>query len=338
MACGRCEFSRGLAIRALMAVMTLFALFQGTAHAQSYPTKPTRVIVGGPAGGLIDLTARVYAENFGAQLKQSFFVENRPGANELVGLGAVAQAEPGGYTLFMGSNGLTALPVLLKSAANRDVLKEITPVGNVLTFNTVFLARPDVPYSTIDELITYMKRNPGKAVYAGGGGFTALQSAWFRAITKVNALYVAYGAGPQAYQAIAGGQADFMLQILGPAISASAAGKAKLLAITGNKRNEALPAVPSLKESQDPEVRKLADTTFGTTWIGLFAPVGTSSAVIAVLAKAKAESIRDPQLVARLKSFYGELPSDTPESFTQAFIAEAATYKTVAAQVGIQPE
>lgn len=313
--------------------------FMHSAHAQeSYPTKPVRIVIGNPPGGSIDLMTRVLADRLAALLKTPFLVENRPGANELVGLNAVTQAEPNGYTLFVGSNGLTALPVLLKAASGRDILKELAPIGNVLVTRVVFLARLETPYNNMDELLAHMKQNPGKVNYAGGAGFTALQSAWFRATTKADFLYVAYGSASHAYQAVAAGQADMMLQILGPAVAASNSGKAKLLAITGNKRNELLPTLPNLNESQNPELKKLSGTPFGSSWIGLFAPAGTPGSVISTLAKAKADAVRDPELISRLRSFQGELVTDTPEGFAKTIMAEAATYKEVAAQLGLKPE
>jgi tripartite-type tricarboxylate transporter receptor subunit TctC len=250
------------------------ALLSGQATAQSFPEKPVTFIVGYAPGGATDKVARLVAKALTEQLKQSFVVENRVGANSNIGAEIVARAKPDGHTLYVGS-AANAINKSLYSKINYDVLKDFAPVAMLTTISNILVVNPKLPVTNVKEFIAYAKANPGKASCAssGAGSSIHLSCELFKIEAGVDLLHVPYkGSGPAVID-LMGGQVDSMFDNLPSAIGQVRAGKLRALAVTSSQPVPFAPNVPTVSASGVPGFDV-------TAWFALYAPTGTPQAVI----------------------------------------------------------
>src|SRR5215831_164497 len=293
--------------RALIAKLLLAALALASAQAlaQAYPQKPVRVIVPAPAGGPTDVPGRLIADGLSNLVGQRFVVENRVGAGGLVAGEYVSRAAPDGYTLLYANTSVLAVnPALQGANMPYDPAKAFAPVGFVSNSPQLLVANPKVPYRTVQELVAWARKNPGKLNFAtaGVGTLPHLTFELFRMETGIDALNVPYsGGGP----AVIAGQADVLFDLFSPRVKS---GEVRAIAITGPERNADLPDVPTIAESGYPAVA----STSGT---GIVAPAGISKDIVAMLNAKLNELIARPETQAKMKSF-GLVPkAGTPEEF-----------------------
>ncbi len=311
----------------------------GAASGAPFASKPIRVIHGAPAGSSIDNMIRVIAEKMRTQVNQVIVIESRAGAAEVLALNAVAQAEPDGNTLFWGTSGLPPVPILFKASANLDVLKEVQPVALTVTGRTVFIVNAKTPYNSVEDLVNFMRKNPGKINFAIGGGPALLHTIWFQSATKTDFAMPRYSGGATANQAVMSGESDVTTTVMGPAIPARDAGMVKIIAITTNNRTSKLHTVPALGESSMPEIRALGNSSFGTYWLGFFAPIKTPRGVVNTINDAVARTVRDTGVaIAFSKQFDADLQSGKPEELRALFERESAEYRRLAKAANIQPQ
>ncbi len=254
--------------------LTLATLFSGQVSAQSYPDRPVTMIVGYAPGGATDKVARLVAKALTEQLKQSFVVENRVGANSNIGAEIVARAKPDGHTLYVGS-AANAINKTLYTKIGYDVLKDFAPVAMLTTIANILVINPKLPVTNVKEFIAYAKANPGKATCAssGAGSSIHLSCELFKMEAGVDLLHVPYkGSGPAVIDLI-GGQVDSMFDNLPSAIGQVKAGKLRALAVTSSSPVPFAPEVPTISTSGVPGFDV-------TAWFALYAPVGTPQTVI----------------------------------------------------------
>jgi tripartite-type tricarboxylate transporter receptor subunit TctC len=258
-------------LRALPALA--LALLSTSAAAQAYPTKPIRLIVPFPPGGTVDISARAISPGVGEALGQNVIVENRGGAQGMVGSAIVAKAPPDGYTLLMGSNStLTAAPALSPGIVQYNPVRDFAPVSLVAETPFVLVVHPSVPARTVKELIALAKAKPA-AMTMASGGVSHLAGEHFQTLTGTKFTNVPYqGAGPASI-ALMGGQVDLMFDQLSGAIGSIKAGKTRALAVSFQKRAAAVPEVPTMREAGVPAFAV-------TSIVGVLAPAGTSTDVI----------------------------------------------------------
>lgn len=244
------------------------------AHAQDYPARTVRIVVPYAPGGSTDILARLVAQRLTARVGQTVLVENRPGANGVIGTEAVVRSPTDGYTLLMMTNGQT-INVSLAAKLPFDTERDLAPVINIATMPNVILVHPSQPMKSIGELIEYAKAKPGSLSYshAGVGSPQHLTGELFKLVTKTNIVGVSYkGGGPAVTDAVAG---QVQIVVAGvPAISQHAAsGRLRALAVTSLNRSALLEGVPTVAESGYADF----DANF---WIAIVAPRGVSSDVI----------------------------------------------------------
>jgi tripartite-type tricarboxylate transporter receptor subunit TctC len=249
------------------------------AQAQDYPARPIRLIITTPAGGLVDVLGRLFAEEMAAPLGQPLVIDNRPGGMTQVGADALNRAAPDGYTLMVGTSESTMLPVLKKSY-RYDPIRDFTPIALVASSWTVFAVNPGVPAKSLPELVAYAKANPGKLRYGSGGVGGALHIAveMFKLSAGVDIVHVPYRGGAQAATDAISGQIDMVSMGLASARVAEG-GKLRILAQTGPSRHPLFPDVPTTAEVGLPDVRM-------ETWFGLTAPPATPEPIVARLNRA----------------------------------------------------
>ena len=219
------------------------------ARAQAYPTRPVRIVVGFPAGGGADITARLMGQWLSERLGQPFIIENRPGAATNIATEAVVRAAADGYTLLLvhSSNAMNAT---LYEKLNFNFIRDIAPVASIIVVPNVMLVHPSVPAKTVAEFIAYAKANPGKINFASGGigGPSHLAGELFKAMAGVNLVHVPYRGGGPAVNDLLGGQVQVYFASTPASIEYSRAGKLCALAVTTAARSEALPDIPTVGE------------------------------------------------------------------------------------------
>lgn len=293
----------GLLSAALLAFPTL-------ASAQAWPSKPIRIVVPYPAGGAADVTARIISAKLTESLGQSVYVENKVGANGIIGLDYVAKAAPDGYTLLstnLSSHGTG--PAVYKKLPY-DAVKDFTPVTLMTTVPMIMVVNPALPVKTIRDLLAYSRANPGKVTIAsaGNGSSNHLASELFNSMAGVKLLHVPYKGDTPAMIDVMSGTVDVMLPSVVAAMPHLKSGKLRAVALGGSKRTQSLPELPTIAESGVPGY-------VGATWGGILAPAGTPPEVVSRLNREINNVLKQPDVAARLAGLGAETVGSTPEEF-----------------------
>jgi tripartite-type tricarboxylate transporter receptor subunit TctC len=301
------------------------------AHA-AFPDHPIKVINGFAAGGGSDILLRTIAPAIGDILGQPLVVEYRTGAGGNLAMEAVARAPADGYTLLMGSPGL-ATNSFLYASLPFDPLKDFAPISLVGTVQNVLVVNPSLPVHDVKWLIALAKQKPGALNYASPGVGTSLHLAGelFKLDTGTDIVHVAYKGGGQAQTDVIGGQVQMMFNVLPSALPLVQGGKLRALAVTGPRRAESLPDVPTMIESGVPGYTAL-------TWNGLLAPAGTPPEVIAKLNDAIVKAMRSPEMKERLAKIGQDVAWSTPAEFAAFLRDETAKWSKVIRASGIKPQ
>lgn len=280
-----------------------------SAGAQTYPSRPVRIVVPFAAGGPADVYARFMSQRLQDALGQNFVVDNRPGAGSVIGTDTVAKAAPDGYTLLLMSNAHTVNETLIQNKPFQ-LMRDFVAVAPVNYSDLVLVANPAVPVSTLSALITQAKAQPGKLNYASSGPGTPYHMAGelFKSMAGIYLVHIPYRGSTGARTDVIGGQVDVMFDAVTTMAEQVKAGKVKALATTGKQRSDVLPDVPTMSEAGV----KGYDATI---WLGLMAPKGTPKAVVDRLNSAVSKIVEAPE-IKQLWSKQGAVPMVmTPEVF-----------------------
>ena len=307
--------------------------FASLVEAQSYPTKPVRMVVPLVPGGNQDIVARAVAEEMSKNLGQQVLVENRPGQSAIIGTQFVKNAAPDGYTLLSVAVTFARVPGVVK-AAGYDPRSDFTGVSLVCRIPQVLVVNPANPARTVQDLVAQAKAKPGEISFAGSGnGSTGHVAAeLFMRHTGVKLLQVSYKGNAQAIVDVMGGQVTMMFDQVSTSAGYVKGGRLRALAVTSRERSQVLPEVPTLQE--------LGFAGFDdVTWNGIVAPAGTPNAVLAVLHSALAKGLASPELRRR----YGErgielMSSASPDEFSAYVRSEADAFVKLVKEAGIQVE
>jgi tripartite-type tricarboxylate transporter receptor subunit TctC len=316
-----------------IACSLLSALCVTTAFAQDYPSaKPVRIMVGASAGGGTDILARLLADKFGQSMKQSFVVENRPGAANTLAADATAKAPRDGYTLLVATNtGQAIAPHLLKLAY--DPMKDLQPIGMVVVVPHLLLVGPNETAKDIRALVAAMKSKPAGYSYASSGiGSTqhiAGEALNMSAGTK--ALHIPYKGSSAAHTDLISGQVQIMLDTTSSSMALVKAGKLRPLAITTANRSPELPDVPTMREIGFPAVEI-------STWYGLYTTAGTPKVVVDKLSAELKKTLQLPDVQQRLKALGGSSIDMTSQQFTEFNINEFNRFGKIVKEANIKAE
>jgi tripartite-type tricarboxylate transporter receptor subunit TctC len=279
--------------------------------AQSYPNKPVRIMVGANAGGGTDIIARMLAEKMGEAFKGSFVVENKPGASNTIAADLTAKAPADGHTLLVATNtGQAIAPHLIKLSF--DPIKDLTPVGLIVTVPNVLVVGANVPANNVAELVSLMKAKPNDFKYAssGVGSTQHIAGEGFNLAAGVKSIHVPYRGSSQAHLDIIGGNVQIMFDTTSSAMGQIKAGKFKPLALTTATRSSELPQVPTLAEAGVSGFEM-------STWYGMFVTTGTPPEVTQRLQTELAKILKMPDIQTKLKGLGGEPGNISPEQFAQ---------------------
>ena len=300
------------------------------ARAQAYPTRPVRIIVGFPAGGGSDITARLMGQWLSERLGQPFVVENRPGAGSNVATEAVVHAPPDGLLLFAGLP--SAINASLYSKLNFNFIHDIAPIASIVRAPNVMVVNPSFPAKTLAEFIAYAKTNPRKVNMASAGIGTAshLAGELFKMLADVDLVHVPYRGNGPALTAVLGGQVEVQFPSPPSSIEYIRAGKLRGLGVTSAMRSEALPDLPAIGE--------FVPGYEISNWYGVGAPKGTPADVIDKINKEINAGLADPKLRARLADL-GDTPlALSPAEFGKLIADETEKWATVIRAANIKAE
>ncbi len=301
-----------------------------TANAQDYPVRPIRMIVPFPAGSAPDSIARIVTLHMQQTLGQNIVIDNRPGAQSVIGAVEATRSTPDGYTLLAGSNTAMAANVSLFKKLPYDPVKDFDAVGRFITSALMLVVRSDFPARNLSEFVAHAKARPGQlsAGFASAGMQVGLAELKVRA--GITVVEVPYKGVPQAVTDIIAGQIAFTFADSAVAITQAQGGKVRALAVTTAKRSTLVPDIPSMAE----EIPGFDISV----WNGLFVRAGTPRAVIAKLNEAANKAVTAPDVVAKLRSLGQEPGPMTPGDFRAFQIAEIKKWAAQIKAAGIQPE
>jgi tripartite-type tricarboxylate transporter receptor subunit TctC len=293
-------------------------------YAQSFPSRPIRLICPFPPAGAVDIASRSTANELTRILGQTVTVENKPGAGGNLGGAEAARSAPDGYTLFMTTSGIQAINPALYAKMPFDPNKELISVAPLVSLNNVLVLHPSVPASSVKEVIALAKKEPGKWVYASSGNGTSIHmsAAMFTQMTGTDILHIPYkGSGP-AVTDLLGGQVHMMFDNIPSSLPHIKSGKLRALATTGAKRDPALPELPTLAESG------IAGYESGV-WFGLMVPAATPRDIVMRLNAAAVQVTRSPEFIKRMTDLGYNIIPGTPEEMTALIQAELARWAPI---------
>ena len=318
--------------RGMVAIAAGALLFAGAVHAQAWPHKPIRMLVGFPPGGPTDIVARLVSDRVATQTGQRIVIDNRAGASGNIAVEILSKAGADGYTLLYSSNAIALSPGLYLKLGY-DPLKDIAPVTEIGAGCLIFVVPPSLPAASVQEFIDYAKARPGQLNYgsSGTGTSTHLAAVLFSLRAGIQTQHIPYkGTAPSLLDTIAG-RVQFLMGAVLTAVPHVRDGKLRALAVTGAKRIASLPEVRTMEEAGQ-------QGFVVTTWQGLFAPAGTPAAVLARVNAEFAKAIHSPELKPRLEQQDMEPTATSVASFTAAYRAELARWAKVATDAGLKAE
>jgi tripartite-type tricarboxylate transporter receptor subunit TctC len=301
------------------------------ACAQSYPTRPVRIIVGFPGGSASDTTARLIGQWLSERLGQQFVVENRPGAASNLAAEAAVHAPPDGYTLLLVTS-VNAINAKLYDNLSFDLVRDIVPVARLCRGPGVMEVNPTFPAKTVPEFISYAKANPGKInmATAGPGSMLDVYGQLFKMMAGVEMVSVPYRGAPPAITDLLGGRVQVVFDTFAASIEFVRAGKLRALGVTTATRSPALPDVPPL-----------ADFLPGydaSTWLGIGAPKDTPPDIVDTLNKEINAALADPATEARIANFGYTVFASSPTGFGNFVAEETEKWSKVIRAANIKPE
>jgi tripartite-type tricarboxylate transporter receptor subunit TctC len=323
----------GRAVSTAIIAMGLWFGAASLARAEPYPLRPIKVIVPTPAGGPVDVIARLVGNYLSAATGQGVVIDNRPGAGNTIGSKEAAQAEPDGYTLLYSSaSGLVLAPMLQKNAGY-DPLTSYDPIALVAQSSTILVVHPSVPVQSVQELVAYAKASPGKVNFSSGGigVLPHLIGEWFKSAAGIDIVHVPYRGGGPSINDLVGGQVQMTFEGTSVLVPLIQAGKLRALATTSRKRITELPQLPTMAESGFPGF-------VSTSWTGLLAPAHAPRPVIDKLNALINEGVTAADFKAALARLNNEPLGGTPQDFTDMIKGDIGKWAPVVKALGLKAE
>lgn len=319
-------------VRFVMPVLLAVAgLHAGTAGAQTWPSQQVTIVVPFGPGNAYDVMARYLADRLKDATGQTFIVEARQGAIGNIAASWVARAPADGHTIFFSANSTHAANIHLFRKLPYDPVKDFEPVTTIATIPQVLLVSPTLPVNTLQELVAYARKNPGKLNYGSSSATGRVATNAFRTAAGIDAAYIPYRTSAQAITDLIGGQLHFMVMDAATGITQARGGRVKALAVTTKERLPAAPELPTMNESGLPGFEF-------TAWLALFVPAKTPQDVIQRIAKAANEVVRSPGMAETLGKLYAQPFPGNPESLRELAARDTVRWGEMIKAAGIEPE
>ena len=309
--------------------LVAIALSASIVSAQTWPTKPIKIVLGFPPGGATNILARDFAAKLGEELKQQVIIENKPGAGGTIGADIVAKAAPDGYTLTIGTSSNHAIAVSLYKKLPYDPVTDFIPITMLAVSQNVVVINPGVPANNIKELVAHAKANPGKLNFgsSGNGTISHLTGEMFNTLNGTQITHIPYKGSAFVFPDLLSGQISVMYDSTISIGSLVKSGKVKALAVTGAKRSALMPDLPTVAESGYPGFES-------TNWFGFFAPVATPKEILFRLHSAAVKVLSAPELQARFALQGAEVVANRPDEAVAMLKADIVKWAEVAKKSG----
>ncbi len=317
----------GMNLHAGLAVAIALGMITGHACAQSYPTKPVRILVGFPPGGPVDSVARVVAQRLPAYLGQPVVVENRPGADASIAMEALAKSPPDGHTLYLLQPGVAINPALYKNVPF-DPIKDFAPISLIGESPNLLVVHPGLSSKTLREFVALAKERPGQLNYGATSSPTHLAHELFNTMAGVAITRVPFKGAAPAFAAVMSGDVQVVISSIGTLLPLARSGKVRGLAVTGAKRSTLAPDIPTVSEAGVPGY-------VATTWYGLAAPGQTPRGIIDRVNADMRKVLAEPEVKSQLSHLGIDEPSpSTPEQLSELVRTELAKWAKVVKDSG----
>ncbi len=311
-----------------------FALWTAVAHAQDYPTKPAKIVVGFGAGGPTDVIARIVAQDLTASLGQSFIVENRAGANAIIATEYVAHSAPDGYTLLFSSLSLLVNSILLENKVKYDPFKDFAPISNAASLPMVVVTSPETKLNSMADLVALAKAKSGEVSYgtSGHAGSSHLAGAMLENFTGTRMINVPFKGNAPALAEVMAGRVTFMFYPIIGIADLVGTKKLKVIAVGTPARHPDFPGVPTLNEQ--------GFTGFEATapWVGMLAPAGTPPATVNKLSAEMRKSLAKPETQQRMKQLGAVTIADSPSEYAAFLRKDHERWANVIKVSGVKPQ
>lgn len=323
----------GVLTRILASCGLGLALAGAALAADDYPSRPTRIVVPYPPGGFNDTLARTVGDRLAKAWKQPVVVDNRPGGNTVLGNNLAAKAPADGYTILITPLPFSALPALYGSKLPYNALKDFQPLVWAGSTQNVLVVRNELGISSVRELIDHAKKNPGKLNFGstGSGSSNHLSMELFMAMTGTRLTHVPYKGSAPAVMAMLAGEIDVLFDNVPNVMQQIKAGKLKAVAVTGTKRAQLLPDVPTVAESGVPGYDV-------TVWFGMQMPAGVPKAVVDRANRDIVQILKDPEVAKLFRDQGVEVEASTPEAFGELLNREIPKWTKVVNDAGVRIE
>ena len=303
------------------------------AQAQTYPTRPIRLVCPFPPGGAVDIASRAIANELAKTMGQPVTVENRPGAGGNLGLAEVVRAAPDGHTILMTTSGIQAINPLLYAKMPADPMKDLAPVVALVSLSNVLVVHPSVKVDSVADLIALARAEPGKLTYASSGAGTSIHMSgeMFKYLTRTDMLHVPYKGSAPAVTDLLAGTVQVMFDNIPSSLPHIKAGKLRALATTGAHRDPTLPDLPTVAEAG------VAGYESGV-WFGLMAPAGTPRDIVQKLNAAAVQATKAPGFIKRMTELGYNIIAGTPEDMGASIKAEVARWTPIVKATGAKAD
>lgn len=318
--------------RTFLSLATLLVVLCGSVLAQSYPSKPIRLILPFPPGSPSDMVGRTIGQKLAAQVGQSIVVDNRAGAGGTLGLAVAAKAPADGYNILVTSPTIAIGPLLYANLPF-DPLRDFVPVARLASIENVMVVHPSVPAKTLKEFIAIARGSPGKLNYGSGGAGTTnhLANELLQSLQKIRMTHVAYKGATLAAGALMSGEVDEVVLGVAPAMPFIKAGRVRPIVVLSEKRLALLPEVPTGEEAGVPGLRI-------AIWYGLFAPTGTPREVVNRLHAEITKALQDPDLLQRMTNAGMDPWLGTPEDLDRHLRSEIQRFSQLVKTAGLKAQ
>jgi tripartite-type tricarboxylate transporter receptor subunit TctC len=299
--------------------------------AQQFPARPIRIIVPFAPGGPSDLLARTVGQKLAGSWGQQVVIENRTGANGIVGCELVAKSPPDGHTLVIGTPGTHGINASLFPKLPYDTIKDFAPITRLGLAPYLLVAHPSLPARSAKDLIQLARARPGEIAWATGGSPTQLAAELFKRTAKIDVLIVPYKGQAPAVTAALSGETSLVFGGVAQTLPQIKAGRLRALGVAGTQRSGVMPDVPTIAESGLPGFE-------ASGWYGLLAPGATPRAVVERLNTEVVRILRLPEVTQRLRAEAFEIPAETPDQFAAVIRAELAKWAPIVRDAGVRPD
>jgi len=312
-----------LPLKTAMVWMAFCLMVSVGAQAQTYPSKPIRLIVPFPAGGATDIFARTLSQKLAEKLGTSVVVDNKPGAGGTLGSDLVAKASPDGYTLLLATSSTHSIGPNLNPKMPYDAVRDFTPIGQVGNAPSIMLVPNSSPAKTVQEWIDYARKNPGRLNYASSGNGTIVQltAELFKSQAGVFVVHIPYKGTALAMPDLISGKVDVLFDSLPTGLPHVRDGRLRALGVTTAQRTPLAPGVPPISE--------VLPGYESTTWFGVFGPPGLRAELVNRINTAANQALKEAEVADKLQKLGIEAVGGTPAEFTSMLASESAKWKKI---------